>query len=371
MTESGTTKSGKSSTYNRGFEQHLTDHRVHVITRKSQKADLGKEKTALVVPRPSLSPSRVSNGAFEAFQETADQAKDEGDVINYVIPIVAGSRKANYPSANSMVFGNLEPLTDGTIPAPTPDIALGALPEQLHPSIRHELQHHIVPSTTSDRLLAPNFFVKVKGPDESALVMRRQARYDGAVGSRAMHSLQNYGREEAVYDGQAYTYTSTYFDGILHLYANYTTAPATEGDRPEYHMTVINSYALIGDRKTFIKGATAYRNLRDLAKEHRDTFIRNANARYQRTQETSITIAASSSEDDPNADELAYTLQASQSIVTASEPAARLPPSVTSSSSKGKSRSRHTTSSSKRPKNSHSPPYSSSRPEKQESERRK
>lgn len=42
----------------------------------------------------------------------------------------------------------------------------------------------------------------VKGPFGSAGVATQQARYDGAIGSRAMHSLQNYGVEEAEYDGK-------------------------------------------------------------------------------------------------------------------------------------------------------------------------
>lgn len=193
----------------------------------------------------------------------------------------------------------------------------------------------------------------------------RQARYDGAVGARVMHSLQNYGQEEAVYDGQAYTYISTYHNGQLQLYAHHTTAPATEGDRPEYHMTQLRGFTMTDTRETFVQGATAYRNLRDLAKQHWDTFIGDANARYQAAQESPITTAASPSEDNTSADELAYTPQASQSIATASDPAARLTASVTSSSTQGKSHDRHKASSNKRHRSSHSPTSGSHRPKKQ------
>lgn len=280
VTKSGTTKSRKSiSAYNRGFEQHLTDHGIHT-TWKSKRPELEEVKTALVVPRPSLSPSRFSDGAFEMFQETNAQAKDEDDVLADVIPTIAGTREANYPSARNTVFGHLDPLTDGTIVLPKPDIYYGAVPEQLDSTIRNELGHYIVPSTAADKPIAPNFFLEAKGPDGSAAVMMRQARYDGAVGARAMHSLQNYGQEEPVYDDQPYTYSSTYHNGQLQLFAHHATAPTASDGRPEYHTTQLKAYALTGDRETFVQGATSFRNARDLAKQHRDTFIQAANSRH-------------------------------------------------------------------------------------------
>ena len=82
--------------------------------------------------------------------------------------------------------------------------------------------------------MAPNFFLEVKGPEGILAVAERQARYHGAVGSRGIHSLQNYGAEEPEYDGKAYTFSSIYHGGTLKLYAHHVTAPTTEGGRPEY-----------------------------------------------------------------------------------------------------------------------------------------
>ncbi|KAH8763745.1 hypothetical protein F5883DRAFT_605457 [Diaporthe sp. PMI_573] len=250
----GIIKIRKSSPYGPEFNQHLIDHGVHT-TWKSQKIDLEQVRAALVVPRPSLSLSNFSESAFEVFQEINAQANDKRDVLENVFPSINGPLEDNYPSTKNIIFGNLKLLTDQTIMAPKPDIALGALPEQLDPI--------------------------VKGPEGSAAVMLRQARYDGAVGTRAMHSLQNYGREHPVYDGKAYTYSSTYHGGTgtLHLYAHHSTVPTTPGGQPEYHVNQLRAYALTSDRETFVQGTTAYRNLRDLAKQHRDTFIRDANFR--------------------------------------------------------------------------------------------
>ncbi|KUI73410.1 hypothetical protein VM1G_08894 [Cytospora mali] len=279
-TKSGLTRTRKSiSAYNRAFEQHLTDHGVYT-TWNSQEPELDAIYAILAKRRTSLSPSRFSDNTFKAFRRTNAKAKDEKDVCKYILPAISGSWEDNYPSTEDMAFGNLEPLTDGTIAPPKPDIALGALPDQLNPIIRKELQHHIIPSTATDRVIAPNFFVEAKGPDGSTAVMLRQARYDGAIGARAMHSLQNYGVEELVYNGQPYTYSATYHNGTLQLYAHHITAPSTPHSRPEYHMTELAAYALNNKRETFVEGVTAFRNARDMAKQHRDTFIEAANSKH-------------------------------------------------------------------------------------------
>ncbi|KAH6889926.1 hypothetical protein B0T10DRAFT_572089 [Thelonectria olida] len=255
-TTSGTTTTKKSATpYNRGFEQHLTDYGVHPIY-SSKEPDFE-----------------------DTFRESNARAKNENDVKADVIPTISGPRQAHHLLARNTVFGNLEPLTDGTLAPANPDIYYGAYPDELDRSIRDELSGHIIPSTMEDKPMAPNFFLEVKGPDGSAAVATRQARYDGAIASRGIHSLQNYSREEPQYDGRAYTYSSTYQDGTLKLYAHHVAAPTTEGGRPEYHMTKIRGFDMTDTRETFVQGATAFRNVRDLAKRHRDGFIQAANAR--------------------------------------------------------------------------------------------
>ncbi|KAF5020418.1 hypothetical protein F66182_7545 [Fusarium sp. NRRL 66182] len=280
---SGTAKTKKSGLYDRGFDIHLTDHHVHP-TYPSRKPDLTDMRTALAVPRPSLTPSRFSEGAFERFQENNALAEDEADVVANVIPTILGS---NQPAtARNTWFGNLAPLTDGTIPAAKPDIYYGSNPLELSRSVRNELSHDIGPSTMQNKPLAPNFFVEVKGPDGSAAVATRQARYDGAVGTRAMHSLQNYGQEELEYDGNPYTFSSTYLDGTLKIYTHYITAPTTEGGRPEYHMAQVRGFNMTDSRDTFAEGAGAFRNAVSLAQGHRDRFIQAANTRAQAPQIT-------------------------------------------------------------------------------------
>ncbi|KAG5744475.1 hypothetical protein H9Q70_012822 [Fusarium xylarioides] len=278
-----TAKTKKSSAYNRDFDLHLTEHAIH-STWKSQKPDLEETRAVFAVPRPSLSPSRFSDGAFEAFQERNYQAKDENDVLANVIPTILGPSQANRFCARNTMFNNLNPLTDGTITAAQPDMYWGAYPEQLARSARNELSGHIVPSTTEGKPMAPNVFFEVKGPHGSAAVAIQQVRYNGAVGARGMHSLQNYYVEEPQYDSKPRTFSFTYHDGTLKKYSHHMTALMTEGGQPEYHMSQLRSFSMTDMRSTFIEGATDLRNTLDLAETYRGTFIENANAKASQTR---------------------------------------------------------------------------------------
>ncbi|KAI8722473.1 hypothetical protein NCS52_00391300 [Fusarium sp. LHS14.1] len=281
------TTTRKSTPYDRNFDLHLTENAIHP-TWKSRKPDLEEIRATLIVSRSSLSLSNFSDGAFKAFQKRNDQAKDENDVLANVIPTVLGPSQADRNCARNTLFANLDPLTDGTIAAPKPDIYFGAYPDQLARSARNQLAGHIVPSTMEDKPMAPNFFLEVKGPDGKPSVATRQARYNGAIGSRGIHSLQNYGAEEPEYDGKAYTFSSTYLDGTLKLHAHHVTAPTTEGGRPEYHMTHVKSYAMASDLDTFVEGAGALRNMLDFAEQRRDDFVRAANARASQLETVAI-----------------------------------------------------------------------------------
>lgn len=159
-------------------------------------------------------------------------------------------------------------------------LAFGALSAQLDPAIHSELGRCISPGP--DISIVPNFFLEVKGPNDSAAVITLQACYDGAVGARAMHQLQNYGQEEPIYDDKTYAFSSTYHNGQLTLYAHHLTAPSTRGGQSEYNMTQLDAWSMTGNNQSFIGGVTAFRNLRDLAKQHRDVFIQDANFRYRK-----------------------------------------------------------------------------------------
>ncbi|KEY64855.1 hypothetical protein S7711_10778 [Stachybotrys chartarum IBT 7711] len=277
-------KARRSSAYDDNFEQHLTDHNIYLPLRNPQapKPDLEDTRLLLSASRPSLSPSRFDDSAFEDLLQK-NETKSEGTIMRNVIPIIAGN--TNILNEGSLPFTNFESLTESLTVNAVPDFFDGAPPGDVDKRMREDLSQMIVPTKHANVPVAPNFFLEAKAPGGGADVARRQACLDGAYGARAMHSLQIYGEEEPVYDGNAYTYSSTYHagTGTLQLYAHHTTAPTDPEGRQGYHMTQIDAYALTGSRKGFVEGATAFRNARDLARRHRDKFIRQANARASRS----------------------------------------------------------------------------------------
>ncbi|KAK1084093.1 hypothetical protein LTR48_005772 [Friedmanniomyces endolithicus] len=279
-----TGKTGTTGPYNAQFQQLLIDqgvypHGYRTLSGAKPPKPQNMEETyrRLSQPRPSLSPSRFSEGAFEDFQDQNGAASSEQDVMTDVIPTIRGSTGIGFHKAGNTVFNNLVKFAPGIADA-KPDSYDGARPVEIDLAVRRDLNGYIIPSTSNELPAAPNHLTEVKGPSGRADVLRQEAMYAGAIGARAMHELQNYGNDQPVYDGNAYTLVPTYHaeGGLLRMYATHPTQSAT--GRTEYHMTEVNSYAMIGNANSFREGATAFRNSRDLSKEHSDRFIAAANA---------------------------------------------------------------------------------------------
>jgi hypothetical protein len=286
-----TTTTRNSRPYDRDFQQNLIDGGVYPDQyeypdgRVPPQPDNWEEiNRKLAQPRPSLSPSQFSDGAFRNFKRADAHAVKEKQVTESVIPVIEGKIGDAKCRSGGIPFTNLDHLTDGTLAPGNPDLYYGARPEQLNRQVRNKLSGHIIPSTQRDLPIAPNFFLAAKGPDGSLAVAGRQACYDGALGARGLHSLQSYGKDETVSDNKAYTITSIYHGGQLKMYTSHPTQPTGPGGRPEYHMTQVNAWSMTGNPETFRKGAAAYRNARDWAKEQRDEAIKQANERANESQ---------------------------------------------------------------------------------------
>lgn len=281
---SGGTKSARrSSAYDNNFEQHLLDHAIYLEgyeypeDRGSPKPkNLGQIRHQLLATRASLSSLRAHDSLFLEFQQKK-KTKSEGTVMRKVVPLIAGND--HIPNEGHLPFTNLESLTSDTTVKPVPDYFDGARIAEVHNQVRRDLDTIIIPTKHVNVPVAPNFFLEAKAPTSTADVALRQSCYYGAYGARAIHALQNYGNEDPAYDNSAYTFSSTYYDGLLRLYAHHLQAPTTPGGLPEYHMTRITGIDLGEDTETLIKGVTAFRNARDLAEQHRNCFIKAANSR--------------------------------------------------------------------------------------------
>ncbi|KAK2589819.1 hypothetical protein QQS21_012499 [Conoideocrella luteorostrata] len=279
-------KNRRSSAYDADFEQDLNDHGIFANNRRSKSSNMQEIRQELTKPRPSLSPSQFSDGAFEDFQQRNEDIISEDRVMSDILPIIHGS--ARIPNERNLLFTNLDSITERATVDLKPDFYDGAPLGDVNNTVRSQLQKHIVPTKHTKAPVAPNYFIEAKAPRGGADVAKRQITHDLAIGARGMHSLQNYGEEDPVYDGNAYAYGSTYHSGagLLQLYATHMTSPTAPGVQPEYHMTKIRGFDMTDSRETFVEGATAQRNLRDLAKTHRRNFIETANARALAETET-------------------------------------------------------------------------------------
>ncbi|KAI0398937.1 hypothetical protein F4802DRAFT_611271 [Xylaria palmicola] len=335
-----TSKSRKSSAYDDNFEVHLNDNDIFLDMVEDDDDDddddhepdnLGQILERLSRSRESLSPSCSPDSAFRDFRRKNGTVL-EGKVLRTVIPLITG--RTDIPNEGHLPFTNFESLTNGETVKPVPDYFDGARWGGVDTQVRNDLNKTIIPTKHAiNAPIMPNFFLEAKAPRGGTDVARRQAGYDGAYGARAMHSLQNYGNDELVYDNNTYAFSSTYHDGALKLYAHHPTAPTTPGGHPAYYMTQLNGYQLTGNSKTFREGVAALRNARDLAKEYRDSFIKAANARARRTNTPTSQGEIDGIEADHDSDASSSTVDASQAsaALDPGDPSTSLVASFTSS----------------------------------------
>ena len=272
--KSKTSKSGRSLAYNADFMGLLISNGVDRPQRKIKPASV----TGLHSRKVLFSPSQFSETNYENFLDAVDNAREEAQVMSDIFTTLKGPKI--YPSKTNQPCNNWAPLTSANLVTPQPDYFDGERQTPGDAELRQILDSLIVPSTSSDAPFLPNFLVEAKAPGASAEVARRQAVYDGAFGARAMLHLRAYGGEET-YDCNAYTLTSTYTDGKLEIFAHHMTPPDEPGKRPCHHTVSLGKWMLDEDIHAYRRGAMAFRNARDLAREFREAFIVDANRRMQ------------------------------------------------------------------------------------------
>lgn len=195
--QSVTTTTRVTGPYDQAFQQHLVDHHIypnrymypdgHVLPRPTNFNEITEY---LSRRRQSLSSSQFSDEKFERFQLADEHATKEAQLLSEVIPLIGGNIEDRKCVSGNISFTNLEHSTDGTLVPGKPDRYYGARPEQLDRIIHQDLDGYIIPSTQRDLLIAPNFFLEVKGPVRNGSVAARQATYVGALGARGIQNLQ-------------------------------------------------------------------------------------------------------------------------------------------------------------------------------------
>lgn len=294
------------SALDNSFVDHLKQHGIYLNDRQSQAQNITDIRVALAHRRPSLLPSRFDDQCFKNFQQKNEDAGSEKDVMKDVIPIICGS-SIHLPSMKDILFTQLTPITTLLAAKPKPDLFDGVRLHDINKALRNDDTMHqlIIPTRRKDVPAAPNFFLEVKPKRGSADVMQRQAGYVGAYGARVMHALQSY-CGEPVYSGNASAFSSAYHagTGTLLLYAHHIIAPGSPAvpmapaDRPTYHMTLIDSWAITGNIHDFRRGVAAFRNVRELAQNHRCRLVQAANVRAQEFAASLLLTTTSHVQDD-------------------------------------------------------------------------
>ena len=87
------TKPTTYSSKDAAFEQELIGNGIYPYNRGQKPNNWEEIQERSAQPRPSLSPSQFSDGAFEEFQLKNDEATTEAEVMSEVFPMITGKTK--------------------------------------------------------------------------------------------------------------------------------------------------------------------------------------------------------------------------------------------------------------------------------------
>lgn len=318
-------KSKTSSPYDTAFKQQLLDWKVYPDDYYHETgepppspANLGEITTTLCnTSRSSLEPEASIYEKFLEFRKAYDLATSE-EAASRTLDTIEGvtlALSSSHIKRGPVKLTNLLPLLPENFTPGNPDRTYGARPEKLDQSLRSrgEFQQLILPTAAQD-VLCPNFVVHVKGPAGNPSTAKTQAVYDGALAARGMEALWAFGHEHD-YVPNARTITCTFADGVLRMYTihirsrsqtstqllqrlqqMHQQAPSAPKDI-EYITSLIGSW-LVRDRPDeFLRGATAFRNGLEWARQQRDEAIARANSRVDAMSQANAPFPSLSVED--------------------------------------------------------------------------
>lgn len=159
-------------------------------------------------PRPSLSPSRFSEGEFRNFKHEPAHAAKEKLVSESVIPLIEGKTGDARCRSGGISFTNLDHLTDGTLVAGSPDVFYCASAEQLNRQIRNDLSGSIIyyPLNTAWHSNSAELFPSSKRPGrisccrQTASLLRRCARSERLALLTGARKSTTGARQQSLYD---------------------------------------------------------------------------------------------------------------------------------------------------------------------------
>jgi hypothetical protein len=277
-------KTRKSTTgpYDPNYEEELHKHNIWLI-RRPRNYELPQNHHDIMSrhraerPDDPRGPVITTHDAFLERNENANSSQEA--LFQQVFPIIWGTLDLEVACAYNRPFTRMR-FAENQLKDAKPDYFEGIKPTQIEPEVKENLSEMIIPNIVSALTdpAAPNFFLELKTERLRASVVQMQAVIDGVLGARCMHSLQNYRVETPLYDGNAYTFSVSYFRHELRLYAIQIKSPSMNSSRPRYEAIQLDWFSM-EDEEKYLPAINAYRNLRDLAEEYRKKFVEDANSR--------------------------------------------------------------------------------------------
>ncbi|KUI60214.1 hypothetical protein VP1G_07416 [Cytospora mali] len=265
-----------SGAYDKNFEQKMNQHNMWITPLHKTHVKPNNHDHIKRIMEAELPPDLVTELRLQYldFIERNDKGSQEA-LFGFAIPTIQG--EVDGPYERNRLFNNM--CLGHSFKDAKPDHFEGVDPRHISSEVAVSLSKMIIPTNTRPTKdpAAPNYFLEVKVVNQDANVARLQAAHDGILGARAMYSLQNYRRQPPITDGNAYTFSVTYQPFMLTIYAIHITA-SRDGTRLRYNVTEIDSHSMKKE-EDFIKGVTACRNIRALAKKFRRRFVKEANKR--------------------------------------------------------------------------------------------
>lgn len=125
--------------------------------------------------------------------------------------------------------------------------------EELNKQIQEELESYIVSLMNTAASCLLNFFMKKKSSKKNTFTCKNQALYDDTLNAWEVHKLRSYVDSEMTYDNNAYAIISTYHDDseTLIMYTIHVATSKNSKHQIKYHMTQLNSFAMINNSNTF------------------------------------------------------------------------------------------------------------------------
>ena len=182
--------------------------------------------------RPALATYTLAD--YQNLRAQVAKVSSEQELVQYVLPYFL-EKDATDSSAfhYDTLFGNILKFNP-KLSLAKPDLWWGTRRTIVRQLIWDALDKVVNPTNSKDAIV-PNMLVEFKGPEGHELTGSNQACHYGAIGARAMHYLQNYGRDPSQYtfDSTVRTFTALFHGNTFILYGHYIAPPREGQTEPE------------------------------------------------------------------------------------------------------------------------------------------